>query len=84
MGICENSGISEMYGISEIAGISRFGLLELSRQRLRPSLEETYDIQHVQVRGTRSLGQSILRIIGEDAAKDNTGEINVYVPVVNY
>jgi len=52
----------------------------LSRQRLRPSLEETYDIQHVQVRGTRSLGQSILRIIGEDAAKENTGEIHVYVP----
>ena len=64
----------------QIAGISRFGLLELSRQRLRPSLEETYDIQHVQVRGTRSLGQSILRIIGEDAAKENTGEIHVYVP----
>ena len=53
----------------QIAGISRFGLLELSRQRLRPSLEETYDIQHVQVRGARSLGQSILRIISEDAAK---------------
>tara|TARA_Y100001980_G_C14554618_1_gene341596 strand:- start:215 stop:2263 length:2049 start_codon:yes stop_codon:yes gene_type:complete len=64
----------------QIAGISRFGLLELSRQRLRPSLEETYDIQHVQVRGTRSLGQSILRIISEDAAKENTGEIHVYVP----
>tara|TARA_S200000501_G_scaffold116231_1_gene109257 strand:- start:2393 stop:4435 length:2043 start_codon:yes stop_codon:yes gene_type:complete len=64
----------------QLAGISRFGLLELSRQRLRPSLEETYDIQHVQVRGTRSLGQSILRIISEDAAKENTGEIHVYVP----
>ena len=64
----------------QIAGISRFGLLELSRQRLRPSLEETYDIQHVQVRGTRSLGQSILRIISEDAAKESTGEIHVYVP----
>ena len=64
----------------QIAGISRFGLLELSRQRLRPSLDETYDIQHIQVRGTRSLGQSILRIIGEDAAKENTGEIHVYVP----
>ncbi len=64
----------------QIAGISRFGLLELSRQRLRPSLDETYDIQHVQVRGTRSLGQSIIRIISEDAAKENTGEIHVYVP----
>ena len=64
----------------QIAGISRFGLLELSRQRLRPSLEETYDIQHVQIRGARSLGQSILRIVSEDAAKENTGEIHVYVP----
>ena len=64
----------------QIAAISRFGLLELSRQRLRPSLDETYDIEHVQIRGTRSLGQSIIRIIGEDAAKENTGEIHVYVP----
>ena len=64
----------------QLSNISRFGLLELSRQRLRPSLNESYDIEHVLVRGPRSLGQSILRIIGEDAAKDNTGEIHVYVP----
>ena len=64
----------------QISNISKFGLLEVSRQRLRPSLNESYDIEHVLVRGPRSLGQSILRIIGEDAAKDNTGEINVYVP----
>lgn len=64
----------------QIANISRFGLLELSRQRLRPSLDETYDIEHKQIRGTRSLGQSIMRIISEDAAKENTGEIHVYVP----
>ena len=64
----------------QISNISRFGLLEVSRQRLRPSLNESYDIEHVLVRGPRSLGQSILRIIGEDAAKDNTGEIHVYVP----
>jgi ribonuclease E len=64
----------------QISGISRFGLLEVSRQRLRPSLNESYDIEHVLVRGPRSLGQSILRIIGEDSAKDNTGEIQVYVP----
>ena len=64
----------------QISNISRFGLLEVSRQRLRPSLNESYDIEHVLVRGARSLGQSILRIIGEDAAKDNTGEIQVYVP----
>ena len=64
----------------QMANISRFGLLEVSRQRLKPSLNETYDIEHVLVRGPRSLGQSILRIIGEDVAKDNTAEIQVYVP----
>ena len=64
----------------QISNISKFGLLEVSRQRLRPSLNESYDIEHVLVRGPRSLGQSILRIIGEDSAKDNTGEIQVYVP----
>ena len=64
----------------QVSNISRFGLLEVSRQRLRPSLNESYDIEHVLVRGPRSLGQSILRIIGEDSAKDNTGEIHVYVP----
>ena len=64
----------------QFSSISRFGLLEVSRQRLRPSLNESYDIEHVLVRGPRSLGQSILRIVGEDAAKDNTGEIQVYVP----
>ncbi len=64
----------------QMSNISRFGLLEVSRQRLRPSLNESYDIEHVLVRGPRSLGQSIIRIVGEDAAKDNTGEIQVYVP----
>ena len=64
----------------QVSNISRFGLLEVSRQRLRPSLNESYDIEHVLVRGPRSLGQSILRIVGEDAAKENTGEIHVYVP----
>ena len=64
----------------QMASISRFGLLEVSRQRLKPSLNETYDIEHVLVRGPRSLGQSILRIVGEDVAKDNTAEIQVYVP----
>ena len=64
----------------QMSNISRFGLLEVSRQRLRPSLNESYDIEHVLVRGPRSLGQSILRIVGEDAVKDNTGEIHVYVP----
>ena len=41
----------------------------ISSRRLRPSLNETYDIEHVLVRGPRSLGQSILRIISEDSIK---------------
>ena len=52
----------------------------MSRQRLRPSLNESYDIEHVLVRGPRSLGLSILRIIGEDSVKDNTAEVHAYVP----
>jgi ribonuclease E len=64
----------------QLSNISKFGLLEISRQRLRPSLNETYDIEHVLVRGPRSLGQSILRIVSEDSAKENTGEIQVFVP----
>lgn len=64
----------------QISDISRFGLLELSRQRLRPSLNETYDIEHVMVRGPKSLGQSILRIIGEDAMKENTAEVHAFLP----
>jgi ribonuclease E len=64
----------------QVSEISRFGLLELSRQRLRPSLNETYDIEHVMVRGPKSLGQSILRIIGEDAMKENTAEVHAFLP----
>ena len=74
------SAVSSDRARIQIASISRFGLLEISRQRLKPSLNETYDIEHVLVRGPRSIGQSILRIIGEDVAKDNTAEIQVYVP----
>ena len=48
---------------TQVANISRFGLLEVSRQRLKPSLNETYDIEHVLVRGPRSLGQSILCLL---------------------
>ena len=72
--------VSSDRALIQIASISRFGLLEISRQRLKPSLNETYDIEHVLVRGPRSIGQSILRIIGEDVAKDNTAEIQVFVP----
>jgi ribonuclease E len=71
----------------QIGRISRFGLLEMSRQRLRPSLGES--TQHVcprcngqgTVRGVRSLALSILRVIEEDALKHNTGRISAQMPV---
>jgi ribonuclease E len=67
--------------------ISRFGLLELSRQRLAPSLEETSyspcprcnGIGHI--RGTESSALNILRIIQEEAMKEHSAAIHVQVPV---
>src|SRR4051794_13769713 len=67
--------------------ISRFGLLELSRQRLRPSLGETsyspcprcHGTGHI--RGTESTALHILRIIQEEAMKDNTAAVHAQVPV---
>ncbi|NOX75334.1 MAG: ribonuclease E [Gammaproteobacteria bacterium] len=71
----------------QIGRISRFGLLEMSRQRLRPSLGESVQIicprceGHGTIRGTESLGLSILRIIEEDAMKEQTARIVVQLPV---
>lgn len=68
--------------------ISRFGLLEMSRQRLRPSLEETSSNVCPRcsgtgvVRDTQSSGLSILRLIEEEAAKENTAQVRAIVPVV--
>lgn len=67
--------------------ISRFGLLEMSRQRLRPSLEESS--QHVcprcsgsgVIRGTDSLGLSILRLMEDEAMKESTVEVQAVLPV---
>jgi ribonuclease E len=67
--------------------ISRFGLMELSRQRLRPSLGESshtacprcHGTGHI--RGTESTALHILRIIQEDAMKDNTAAVHAQVPV---
>jgi ribonuclease E len=67
--------------------ISRFGLLEMSRQRLSPSLREA--THHIcprcqgtgTVRDSNSLSLSILRLIQEEAMKDNTVQIDVIVPV---
>lgn len=67
--------------------ISRFGLLEMSRQRLSPSLREA--THHIcprcqgtgTVRDSNSLSLSILRLIQEEAMKENTIQIDVIVPV---
>ena len=67
--------------------ISRFGLLELSRQRLRPALAETSYIPCPRcngtghIRSTESSALHILRILEEEAMKDNTGAVHVQVPV---
>ncbi|HEX5125340.1 MAG TPA: Rne/Rng family ribonuclease, partial [Rhodocyclaceae bacterium] len=67
--------------------ISRFGLLELSRQRLRPALAETSYITCPRctgtghIRSTESAALHILRILEEEAMKENTGAIHAQVPV---
>ncbi|MGP1930552.1 MAG: ribonuclease E [Arsenophonus sp. ET-YP4-MAG3] len=71
----------------QITKISRFGLLEISRQRLSPSLGESS--HHVcprcsgtgTIRDNESLSLSILRLIEEEALKENTHEIHAIVPV---
>lgn len=71
----------------QLGRISRFGLLEMSRQRLRPSIGETS--QGVcprcngtgHVRGVESLALSILRLIEEEAIKENTQHVQAQVPV---
>ncbi|WP_019626170.1 Rne/Rng family ribonuclease [Thioalkalivibrio sp. ALJT] len=71
----------------QIGRISRFGLLEMSRQRLRSSLGESSQITcprcqgHGQVRSVESLALSILRLIEEEAMKDRTGLVLAQVPV---
>ncbi|MGH8184434.1 MAG: ribonuclease E/G [Rhodanobacteraceae bacterium] len=70
----------------QVGRISRFGLLELSRQRLRPSLEESTQIVcprcdgHGRIRGIESLSLSALRLIEEHAMKENTGQVLVQAP----
>ena len=71
----------------QMGKISRFGLLELSRQRLQPSLGETSHMPCPRchgtghIRGTESTALHILRIIQEEAMKDNTAAIHAQVPV---
>jgi ribonuclease E len=71
----------------QVGRISRFGLLEMSRQRLRTSLDESS--QHTcpqcdgqgTIRGTESLALSVLRLIEEESMKERTGVIHAQLPV---
>lgn len=71
----------------QLGRISRFGLLEMSRQRLRPSLgESAHNVcprcsGHGTIRGNESLALSVLRIMEEESIKDNTGQIEAQLPV---
>lgn len=71
----------------QVGRISRFGLLEMSRQRLRPSLGETSGIVCPRcsgqgtIRATRSLALSILRLIQEEASKGGSAEVHAIVPM---
>ncbi len=71
----------------QIGRLSRFGLLEMSRQRLRPSLGETSHIVCPRcvgigsIRSVESMALAILRLIGEEIRKDRTARVVVQVPV---
>ncbi|MDT0497654.1 Rne/Rng family ribonuclease [Algiphilus sp. W345] len=71
----------------QLGRISRFGLLEMSRQRLRPSLGEHTQTPcprcegRGQIRSVESLGLSILRLIEEECMKDRTGRVIAQLPV---
>lgn len=71
----------------QIGRISRFGLLEMSRQRLRPSLGDSANETcprcsgHGYIRSTESFTLSMLRLISEEALKENTGRVIARLPV---
>ena len=71
----------------QIGRISRFGLMELSRQRLRPSLSEGHHITCPRcngvgvIRDTESCALQVLRILQEEATKEGTGALHAQVPV---
>lgn len=71
----------------QLGRISRFGLMEMSRQRLRPSLGESSQIicprcdGHGRMRSVESLSLSIIRVAEEHAMKENTGQVLVQAPV---
>jgi ribonuclease E len=71
----------------QIGRISRFGLLEMSRQRLRPSLGESSQITCPRclgqgtIRGIESLALSIIRLIEEHTMKENTAQVRAILPI---
>ncbi|MGH8461120.1 MAG: Rne/Rng family ribonuclease [Stenotrophobium sp.] len=71
----------------QVGRLSRFGLMELSRQRLRPSLGEHTQIPcprcsgRGQIRSVESMALSILRLIEEDAMKERTGRVVAQLPI---
>jgi len=71
----------------QLGRLSRFGLLELSRQRLRPALSETTHIHCPRcsgmgtIRSVESMSLALLRLIGEEARKERTGRVITQVPV---
>ena len=71
----------------QLGKISRFGLMELSRQRLKPSLGESAHLPCPRchgtghIRSTESIALHILRIIREEAMKDNSAQVIAQVPV---
>lgn len=71
----------------QLGKISRFGLMEMSRQRLQPSLGETSYVTCPRcsgtghVRSTESFALHLLRMLQEEAMKENTGAVHVQVPV---
>jgi len=71
----------------QVGRISRFGLLEMSRQRLRPSLGESSQISCPRclgqgtIRGIESMALSIMRLIEENAIKENTAQVRAILPV---
>jgi ribonuclease E len=71
----------------QVGRISRFGLLEMSRQRLRPALGETSSLVCPRcegtghIRGVQSSALSVLRMVQEEAMKENTAAVHVHLPI---
>ncbi|NOQ94618.1 MAG: Rne/Rng family ribonuclease [Methylophaga sp.] len=71
----------------QVGRISRFGLLEMSRQRIRPSLGDAHEeicprcggLGHV--RGVQSLGLAVLRLVEEEATKDRISKLIIQLPI---